>query len=179
MMSQKEYVILVDENDREMGLMEKQQAHIKGLCHRAFSVFVFRKRDENFELLLQRRQLDKYHCAFLWTNTCCSHPRQGESVLEAAHRRLVEEMGFDVALKETGSFHYMAKFDNGLTENEVDHVLVGCYHDEPIDLNESEVFAFRWVALDALHQELALSPESFTPWFKKGLAVTDLTVCAF
>jgi len=175
----KEYVILVDEKDREIGQMEKQQAHLEGLCHRAFSVFIFRRKGERIELLLQRRQFDKYHCAGLWTNTCCSHPRQGETVLEAAHRRLQEEMGFDVFLQETGLFHYVAKFDNGLIENEVDHVLVGCYHDEIIHLNEEEVATCRWVALDELEKELVNFPKDFTPWFKKGLVLTDLSVCAF
>jgi isopentenyl-diphosphate delta-isomerase len=102
-----EYVILVNEKDQEIGKMEKQEAHEKGLLHRAFSVFIF---NDQKELLLQQRALTKYHCAGLWTNTCCSHPRENETVVQAAHRRLQEEMGFDCFLEVKTSFIYKAKF---------------------------------------------------------------------
>ena len=136
-----EYVILVDENDRETGLMEKQEAHEKGLLHRAFSIFIFNHKNE---LLLQQRALHKYHSAGLWTNTCCSHPRAGESIEQAAHRRLQEEMGFDCELYKKTSFIYKAEFENGLTEHEFDHILVGHY-DQAIHINPQEVAAYKWV----------------------------------
>ena len=145
-----EYVILVDENDQEIGSMEKQEAHEKGLLHRAFSVFVF---NENKELLLQQRALTKYHSAGLWTNTCCSHPRIGETIEQAAHRRLTEEMGFDCELITKTSFIYKAAFENGLTEHEFDHVLVGNFNGE-ISFNPTEVKNFKWINLEELQIEL-------------------------
>ena len=124
-----EYVILVDQNDNKVGLMPKMMAHEKALLHRAFSVFIF---NDNNELMLQQRALDKYHSPGLWTNTCCSHQRDHESNIEAGKRRLLEEMGFSVELKEVTSFIYKASFDNGLTEHEFDHILVGHYNVDPI-----------------------------------------------
>ena len=117
-----EQVILVDENDRAIGLMPKLEAHEKAVLHRAFSVFILNAKGE---LLLQQRAAHKYHSPLLWTNTCCSHQRQGEQSIEAGMRRLREEMGFEVPLKELFSFIYKAPFDNGLTEHEFDHVLIG------------------------------------------------------
>jgi isopentenyl-diphosphate delta-isomerase len=122
------YVILVDKNDNPIGEMEKIEAHEKGLLHRAFSVFIYNKKNE---LMLQQRALTKYHTPGLWTNTCCSHQKVGESNVEAGQRRLMEEMGFTVPLEEKMSFTYKAPFDNGLTEHEFDHILVGYYNDEP------------------------------------------------
>ena len=124
-----EKVILVSETDEQLGLMGKMEAHEKGLLHRAFSVFIFNK---DGELLLQQRALDKYHSPGLWTNTCCSHQREGETNLQAGKRRLLEEMGFSCELKELFSFVYKAPFDNGLTEHELDHVMVGYYDEDPV-----------------------------------------------
>ena len=124
-----EKVILVNKDDEQLGLMAKMEAHEKGILHRAFSVFVFNKEGE---LLLQQRALDKYHSPGLWTNTCCSHQRDGESNIEAGKRRLHEEMGFDCELKELFSFLYKASFDNGLTEHELDHVMMGHYDEDPV-----------------------------------------------
>ena len=157
-----EYVILVDENDQEIGKMEKQEAHEKGLLHRAFSVFVF---NENKELLLQQRALTKYHSAGLWTNTCCSHPRIGETIEQAAHRRLMEEMGFDCDLSTKTSFIYKAAFENGLTEHEFDHVLVGSFNGE-ININPTEVKNFKWINLEELQIDLLQNNQNYTAWFK-------------
>ncbi|MEC8884404.1 MAG: isopentenyl-diphosphate Delta-isomerase, partial [Bacteroidota bacterium] len=130
-----ELVILVDENDRQVGLMPKMEAHEKALLHRAFSVFVFN--DQN-QLMIQRRAAHKYHSPGLWTNTCCSHQREGETNIEAGKRRLMEEMGFTTSLTENISFIYKAPFDNGLTEHEYDYILLGDYNDEP-NINPDEV----------------------------------------
>ena len=157
-----EYVILVDENDQEIGTMEKQEAHEKGLLHRAFSVFVF---NEKKELLLQQRALTKYHSAGLWTNTCCSHPRIGETIEQAAHRRLTEEMGFDCELSTKTSFIYKAAFENGLTEHEFDHILVGNFNGE-ISFNSTEVKNFKWINLEELQIDLLQNNQNYTAWFK-------------
>jgi isopentenyl-diphosphate delta-isomerase len=154
-------VILVNEQDEPVGTMEKLEAHQKGLLHRAFSVFVVNK---NGEMLLQQRAQDKYHSGGLWTNTCCSHPLPGEDDLAAAHRRLMEEMGFDCELKEIFSFTYRAAFDNGLTEHEFDHVFFGRY-DGAVLPDAAEVQATQYLSLDAIRQLLLAEPETFTHWF--------------
>jgi isopentenyl-diphosphate delta-isomerase len=161
-LKKQEMVILVDENDKQIGLMEKIQAHEKALLHRAFSVFVYN--DKN-ELMIQQRALHKYHSPGLWTNTCCSHQREGESNLEAGKRRLFEEMGFTTQLEETISFIYKAPFDNGLTEHEFDYVLVGQYNGEP-NPNPEEVADWKWVTLEFLKNDIENYPEKYTEWFK-------------
>lgn len=157
-----EKVILVNTNDEPIGLMEKIEAHEKGLLHRAFSVFIYN--DKN-EIMLQKRAAHKYHTPGLWTNTCCSHPRDGESVVEAGQRRLQEEMGFVTEIKPVTSFIYKAPFDNGLTEHEFDHVLVGYYNDEPV-INPDEVDDWKWMSADEIRDEISEHPEKFTAWFK-------------
>lgn len=157
-----DYVILVNENDEELGTMEKLEAHRKALLHRAFSVFVF---NDNNELLLQQRAADKYHSPLLWTNTCCSHQKLGESNLEAGLRRLEEEMGFTCNLQEIFSFIYKAPFDNGLTEHELDHVMIGRYNDNPT-INLTEVAAYQWVKLEDLKKDMLEFPQKYTEWFK-------------
>ncbi|MEI6748606.1 MAG: isopentenyl-diphosphate Delta-isomerase [Bacteroidales bacterium] len=157
-----EKVILVDEADNVVGEMEKMEAHRKGVLHRAFSVFVL---DSTNRLLLQRRALGKYHSPGLWTNTCCSHPRAGESVLQAAHRRLYEEMGFDCPLDSVFSFIYRAKFDNGLTEHELDHVLIG-FSDEIPQLNFEEVHEYKSMSLTEVAADIRANPEEYTVWFR-------------
>lgn len=157
-----ELVILVDENDNQIGLMPKMEAHEKAVLHRAFSVFIFN--DKN-ELMLQQRALHKYHSPGLWTNTCCSHQRDGESNIEAGKRRLQEEMGFSVPLKESISFIYKAPFDNGLTEHELDHILIGHSENAPI-INEDEVAAWKWMDLEKVRQDIIQQPEIYTEWFK-------------
>lgn len=157
-----EFVVLVDHNDNELGLMEKQQAHVAGLLHRAFSVFIFNSKGE---LMLQQRAASKYHSPTLWTNTCCSHPRQNESYKQAANRRLVEEMGFDCELSFKFSFIYKASLDNGLTEHELDHVFIGTFDGEP-NLNQAEVMAYRWVEMDDLKKDIYKNAQNYTAWFK-------------
>lgn len=157
-----EQVILVNENDEKIGLMAKQEAHEKAVLHRAFSVFIFNAKNE---LMLQQRALHKYHSPGLWTNTCCSHQRDGESSIKAGKRRLMEEMGFTVKLKETTAFIYKAEFDNGLTEHEFDHILVGEYNDEPV-INKEEVEAWKWISLETLRNDIKNNPASYTVWFK-------------
>ena len=157
-----EYVILVDENDNKIGLMPKLMAHEKALLHRAFSVFIL---NDKGELMLQQRALDKYHSPGLWTNTCCSHQREGETNIEAGQRRLQEEMGFVTELSETTSFIYKAPFDNGLTEHELDHVMVGHYNDAP-KINPEEVVSWKWMDLEDVKVDIAMHPELYTEWFK-------------
>lgn len=159
---QEEHVILVNEQDEQIGLMPKLEAHQKAVLHRAFSVFVF---NDNNELMLQQRALDKYHSPGLWTNTCCSHQRDGESNIAAARRRLKEEMGFETTLKEVGSFIYKAPFDNGLTEHEYDHIIVGHFNHEPL-INREEVASWKWMTLEDIKVDIALHPENYTEWFK-------------
>lgn len=157
-----EKVILVNENDEQIGLMPKMEAHKKALLHRAFSVFIFN--DKN-ELMLQQRALSKYHSPGLWTNTCCSHQREGETNIEAGKRRLMEEMGFVVDLQDSISFIYKAPFDNGLTEHEYDHVLLGKYNEKPT-INPDEVASWKWMPLEEVKADISLHPELYTAWFK-------------
>ena len=160
---EKEKVILVNENDEQIGLMPKMEAHEKALLHRAFSVFIFNNKNE---LMLQQRAFNKYHSPGLWTNTCCSHQRDGETNIEAGKRRLQEEMGFVVDLEESISFIYKAPFDNGLTEYEYDHVLLGNYNENPI-INAAEVANWKWMPLEDVKLDISLHPEVYTQWFKE------------
>jgi isopentenyl-diphosphate delta-isomerase len=157
-----EQVILVDKKDKQIGLMNKMEAHEKALLHRAFSVFIFNDKDE---LMLQQRAEIKYHSPLLWANTCCSHQRDGESSLDAGKRRLEEEMGFTCNLEERFTFIYKAPFDNGLTEHELDHVLVGNYNEEP-KINSDEVASYKWMSLDAIKKDIYEKPYIYTAWFK-------------
>lgn len=158
-----ENVILVDSNDSVIGSMEKYEAHEKGLLHRAFSVFLFNDRGQ---LLMQQRALDKYHCGGLWTNSCCSHQRLGESNLDAAERRLMEELRIKASdLYDSFSFVYKAEFDNGLTEHEFDHVLIGKFNGKS-NFNVAEVAAIQYMDQQQIEDEIAHFPEKFTPWFK-------------
>ena len=166
-----ERVILVDDADQVIGDEEKITAHRLALCHRAFSIFIYRDLGQQREWLLQQRHIDKYHCGGLWTNTVCSHPRPNETTLAAANRRLEEEMGFSVKLTYCGKFHYISEFDNGLTENEIDYVYIGPYQDETIHPNPSEVQDYRWLTRSSLEQEIQLQPQQFTPWFTSVLTM--------
>ena len=157
-----EKVILVNELDEQIGLMPKMEAHKKALLHRAFSVFVFNNKNE---LLLQQRAMGKYHSPGLWTNTCCSHQREGETNIQAGKRRLQEEMGFVTELTETLSFIYKAPFDNGLTEHEFDHVMIGYYSKEP-KINTDEVEDWKWMTLEDIKTDMFLNPDIYTAWFK-------------
>jgi diphosphomevalonate decarboxylase len=164
-----EKLILVDSQDHKIGEMEKMKAHKLARMHRAFSVFIFRQIGEKIELLIQQRNLDKYHSGGLWTNTCCSHPHPGEKVITAAKRRLKDEMGLQIKLELIGKFHYIAHFDNGITENEIDHVFVGIYNEEKIEVNPDEVNNFRWIDIPTLKQQIKAHPKKFTPWFNQAL----------
>jgi isopentenyl-diphosphate delta-isomerase len=157
-----EYVILVDKKDQPTGKMEKMEAHIKGSLHRAFSIFVFNR---EHELMLQQRSFSKYHSPGLWTNTCCSHPRAGEDTDSAAHRRLVEEMGFDCRLNEIFSFVYLADVGNGLTEHEFDHVYTGFTHKTPA-INPDEVHDWKFMKMKDIRLDININPENYTVWFK-------------
>lgn len=158
----KEEVILVDTSDNPIGTMPKMEAHEKAALHRAFSVFIINKEGQ---LMLQQRALHKYHSPGLWTNTCCSHQRLGETNLEAGARRLQEEMGFKTPLEELFSFIYKAPFDNGLTEHELDHILLG-YYDAVPEINEEEVASWKWMDLEQVAEEKKTKPENYTVWFK-------------
>jgi isopentenyl-diphosphate delta-isomerase len=153
-------IIAVDENGRLTGTIDKMQAHIKGKLHRAFSVFVFNR---DGQILLQQRADEKYHSAGKWTNTCCSHPRIGEQTDNAVHRRLLEEMGIDCEVKEIFSFRYCETLENGLIENEFDHVFFGISDDEP-KINPSEVKDFKYVDMDFLAMDLKINPGLYTVW---------------
>lgn len=160
-----EQVVLVDQEDNQIGLMGKMEAHEKGLLHRAFSIFVFNSKGE---LLIQQRAHTKYHSAGEWANTCCSHQRDGESTLNAAHRRLQEEMGFDVELNEVFSFTYKKEFGNGLTEHEFDHVIFGQYDDAPV-MNPEEVADWKYISIEDLKKDIELEPEKYTIWLQIAL----------
>ena len=160
-----EQVILVDQNDQKIGLMNKMEAHEKALLHRAFSVFVFNSKGE---LLIQQRALSKYHSGGEWANTCCSHQRDGETTLDAGHRRLQEEMGFDVPLEEVFSFTYKKEFGNGLTEHEFDHVLFGQFNGEPI-MNPEEVADWKYISLPDLNIQIKEHPQQYTIWLQIAL----------
>ncbi len=162
MQEREEQVVLVNEKDEQTGLAGKTEAHAKGLLHRAFSVFVFNERGE---LLLQQRAAHKYHSPLQWANTCCSHPREGEDLIDAGKRRLKEEMGFSCELEKKFHFIYKASFDNGLIEHELDHVLVGYASVRP-DINPDEVHDFKWMPLDEVVKDIEVRPEVYTPWFK-------------
>lgn len=155
-------LILVDQNDIQTGTMPKLEAHQKGLLHRAFSILVS---NSSNELLIHKRAEGKYHSENLWTNTCCSHPFPGETILEAAHRRLQEEMGFDCPLEKQFDFIYRKALDNDLIEHELDHVLTGKFNGIP-NPDPEEVAEFRWISKEALKKEMENHPENFTYWFK-------------
>jgi isopentenyl-diphosphate delta-isomerase len=158
----KEQVVLVNENDEAIGIMEKMEAHKKGLLHRAFSVFIF---DTRGNMLLQQRAADKYHGANLWTNACCSHPYPDEKVENAAQRRLNEELGFTTSLHEIFSFSYQAKVENGLIEHEFDHVFAGEY-EKDIHPNSNEVADYIYKPVVRIKNEIETHPGKFTSWFK-------------
>ncbi len=157
-----EHVILVDAQDREIGTMEKMEAHRKGLLHRAFSIVIFNSAGE---MLLQQRAKEKYHSGGLWTNACCSHPRPGELIEEAGKRKLLQEMGISCHLNYSHKFVYKVELDNGLTEYEWDYVLVGYYDGAP-DINLNEAQAWKYESLESIRNDVKHHPENYTSWFK-------------
>lgn len=157
-----ESLILVTVDDKEIGTLGKEAVHREGLLHRAFSVFLY----DGERMLLQKRAEGKYHSGGLWTNACCSHPRAGEELEEAVHRRLMLECGLDTEVRELFSFTYRTKFADDLCEYEYDHVFLGTYDSKlPVRLDPEEASDYRWVALSDLKQELLLKPDTFTSWF--------------
>lgn len=161
-----EKVILVDENDNQIGIEYKLQAHKNNKLHRALSIFIFNSKGQ---VLLQQRLKEKYHSGGLWTNTCCSHPREGEETLEAAHRRLKEEMGFDTDLKEIFSFTYKVDFENELHEHEFDHVFIGKYDENPTP-NKEEVEDWSWINLKDLKEDVKKNPDKYTYWLRISMS---------
>ena len=157
-----ERVVLVDENDNPLGTMEKMEAHEKGVLHRAFSVFIFNQKGD---MLLQQRAFSKYHSGGLWTNTCCSHPRENELTIDAAHRRLQEEMGFDCEIEKAFDFIYKRELDQGLTEHELDHVFIGEFEGE-VCFNKEEVNTYIYIPVQDVLEEVKQRPEKYTEWFK-------------
>ena len=158
-------IILVDENDNQVGVGEKLEVHRQGRLHRAFSIFVFSSKGE---LMLQLRATSKYHCGGLWTNTCCSHPRPGETLENAAKRRLKEEMGFNCELKEIFDYIYRVECSNGLIEHEFLHVFKGFYDGEP-KVSPEEADGWKWMPLSAVRADVKKHPENYTSWFKLSL----------
>ena len=154
-------VVLVDKSGNQIGLMPKLEAHQKGILHRAFSIFLFNSKNQ---ILLQKRSLIKYHSAGLWTNTCCSHPRDGEDIVDAGKRRLYEEMGIKTELKKEFEFTYKEVLGNGLTEHEFDHVLIGNFNGNPI-LNKDEVEDWKWMSLEEIEKDINENQEDYTVWF--------------
>lgn len=164
-------IILVDSNDVIMGEAEKLSVHQNNLCHRAFSVFIFRRHNGTLEVLMQKRNREKYHCGGLWTNTCCGHPHPNENTLLAAIRRLQEEMGIREDLKYAGKFHYQVDFDNGLSENEVDHVFYAEYSGDEIKPDPKEIEEYKWINIERLRKAVSAECQQFTPWLQHALNI--------
>ncbi len=155
-------LILVDEHNNITGYEKKLKVHQDGLLHRAFSIFVV---NEEGQLMLQKRAIEKYHSGGLWANTCCSHPLKGENKEETIHERLVEEMGFDCGLEELFKFTYRAELDNDLVEYELDQVYIGHYEMDPVP-NPAEVCDWKWIDIEFLKEDLENSPDKYVYWLK-------------
>lgn len=164
-------LILVDENDNQIGSAAKLAAHQQALLHRAFSIFVLYPTENGYQTLLQQRQHDKYHSGGLWTNSCCGHPLQGEDTLEAGKKRLYEEMGIRVNLTEIGHFTYREPVNHELTEHEYDHVLLGMADNKNVLVNKLEVADYSWMDLDEVAADFAKNPKRYTVWFKPALDI--------
>jgi len=158
-------VILVDKNNKKIGVEEKIKAHKEGKLHRAFSIFIFNSKEE---LLLQKRAKTKYHSKGLWSNTCCGHPKPNETYHQAIHRRLKEEMGFDCKLKKLFCFRYNLSLKGGLIENEYNCVFIGKFDREPKP-NSGEVMDYKWISIKELKQDIIKNPDKYTAWLKKIL----------
>tara|TARA_B100000579_G_scaffold378354_1_gene345012 strand:+ start:19 stop:549 length:531 start_codon:yes stop_codon:yes gene_type:complete len=156
-----EKVVLVDEDDNQIGLMPKMEAHLKGKLHRAFSIIIF---NSDRKILLQKRASTKYHTPNLWSNTCCSHQREGEDNINAGKRRLNEEMGFVTNLYNFSSFIYRVEFSNGLIEHENDHIMLGVFDGNPKP-NPNEVDEWKWIDIDILVEDMQINPDHYTAWF--------------
>lgn len=168
-------VILVNNQDEVIGIADKLEAHQKGLLHRAFSVFIYRKFGENIEILLQQRNPSKYHSGGLWTNTCCSHPLPDENIKDAAIRRLQEEMGITADLREMGVFHYKAQVGNDLIENEIDHVFIGEINNNNIKPDFNEIIDYKFLEINQLKQDILVNPHLYTIWLSRALELIKLS----
>jgi isopentenyl-diphosphate delta-isomerase len=162
-------ILLVDEDDNPIGTGEKMDVHRRGVLHRCFSILVYNSKRE---IMLQRRALSKYHCPGLWSNTCCSHPRPGEHLIMAAKRRLKEEMGISIPIKEVGvEFIYKARIGD-LIEHEYDHVLYGNFDGEP-QINPEEADDWKWMSFNDIRADMKTNPDIYTPWFKLIISQGD------
>jgi isopentenyl-diphosphate Delta-isomerase len=167
-------VILVNKYDQPIGSAEKITAHQENLCHRAFSVILTRIKNQQTEILLQKRQSSKYHCANLWSNACCSHPAPNTNTLESAIIRLKFEMNITCQLTKIGALYYQTKLSNDLFEHEYDHIFQGFYPNDSCDFNPEEVSAVKWLPLASLKETINQNPEQFTPWL--ALILTKKTI---
>jgi isopentenyl-diphosphate Delta-isomerase len=170
-----EKVILVDEQDDVIGLMEKMEAHKKGLLHRAFSILIFSSKGE---LLLQKRSIRKYHSGGLWTNTCCSHPTLDESMACTARKRLKFEMGIDLESQFAFKFIYRSELDKDLIEHEFDYVFTGIFNGTPL-INLDEVEDWKFMDIQSLRGDLKNNPASYTAWFRLIMNQIELTKMVF
>lgn len=162
-------VILVDSENQSIGTVDKLIAHSDGMLHRAYSVLVFRKKNDHIALLMQQRSKSKYHGGGLWTNTCCSHPRKENYLIEEAVERLYIELGIKIPLIEVGRFKYFAKLDNNMFEHEIDHVLIGCWVEQKIHPDPLEVSDYCWMNVHELQNKLIYEPQIYTPWLSQAL----------
>lgn len=160
-----EFVVLVDEKDKQIGTGEKLETHRKGILHRGFSIFIFNSKGE---MMLQKRAMTKYHCAGLWSNACCGHPRPNEGLMAAMRRRLREEMGFDCNLERMFEFIYEVKLDKGMMEHEFLHVYKGVFDGSP-KVNPEEADDWKWVSVNLLREDMRKNPSMYSPWFKLAM----------
>ena len=173
-------VILVNNQDEEIGRCEKLQAHREGLCHRAYSIFIFSE-DNPKQILLHKRNHLKYHSGNKWTNTCCSHPQPGETLQESAHKRLQYEMGIKVQTFEHAGTHlYKHAFENGLIEHELDHILVGFIKKyRPIAPNPEEATATLWSSVNDVDSWLSRAPDDWSAWFEATWNIAKKHIIAY
>lgn len=169
-------IAVVNLGDEIVSYIDKQKVHEQGLLHRAFSLCIF---NSSGKMLIHQRALDKYHSAGLWTNTCCSHLPENAEFVSFMHQRLQDEMGFDCELQPAFRFHYQTSFENGLIENEIDHVFVGLFDRDP-QVNPTEVVDWQWLSIAEIQQQIANAPHRFSYWFKHMmLRVEELTIVAY
>lgn len=167
--NKQDFVLQVDSSDRPIGLIEKKNAHLLGVLHRAFSIFIFREIESSYQLLLQKRAFEKYHSPGLWTNTCCSHAESDIDVEITAKKRLQIEMGFSCDLSFLGTFYYKAEVGNGMIEHEMDHVFATFHNPKHIQLNPEEASAFEWINIDDLQELLIKDTHKYTAWLPGAL----------
>jgi len=159
-----ELLLVVNENDEVINYLTKAECHDdEGILHRAFSVFIF---NEKGELLIQQRSKQKRLWSLTWSNSCCSHPRKGESMEIATQRRIEEELGFKTALEFLYKFQYQARYDATGSENEICYVYIGLVRSDDVRINPTEIAEWKFVSPQAMDRQLETNPDDFTPWFK-------------